>query len=112
MRSSSGLGFTGRLSLGGCNLGDAAVSKPANAAISPAGSESVVARFGGPTGLVQASCEASTGPPRHQASDASPWLEWLLEQRGRAFPSGESTKISGSNIQPPRGSAMTAYGGS
>ena len=66
-------------------LGQAAISKPASAPILPAGSESVVAGFGGPTGLVQASCEASTGPPRHQSSDASPWLEWLLEQRGRGL---------------------------
>ena len=66
-------------------LGQAAITKPASAPILPARSESVVAGFGGPTGLVQASCEASTGPPRHQASDASPWLEWLLEQRGRGL---------------------------
>ena len=48
-------------------LGQAAISKPASAPILPAGSESVVAGFGGPTGLVQASCEAMETPPGFEA---------------------------------------------
>ena len=55
-------------------LGGEPVSKPASAPIFPAGSEGGVAGFGAPTGL-----------PRSQASAASPWLAWLLEQRERGL---------------------------
>jgi len=55
-------------------LGREPISKPASAPIFPAGAEEAVAGFGAPTGL-----------PRSQASQASPWLAWLLEQRERGL---------------------------
>lgn len=55
-------------------LGREPISKPASAPIFPAGSEASVAGFGAPPGL-----------PRSQASQASPWLAWLLEQRERGL---------------------------
>jgi hypothetical protein len=66
-------------------LGREPVSKPASAPIFPAGSEGGVAGFGAPTGPEAAGFEPPTGLPRSQASAASPWLGWLLEQRERGL---------------------------
>ena len=66
-------------------LGGEPVLKPASAPIFPAGSEGGVAGFGAPTGPEAAGFEPPTGLPRSQASAASPWLAWLLEQRERGL---------------------------
>ncbi len=66
-------------------LGHESISKPASAPILPAGSEATVAGFGAPGGSAVAGFALPTGLPRSQASDASPWLAWLLEQRGRGL---------------------------
>ena len=61
------------------------VLKPASAPIFPAGSEAGVAGFGAPPGPDVAGFDPPTGSPRSQASVASPWLAWLLEQRERGL---------------------------
>ena len=66
-------------------LGGEPVLKPASAPIFPAGSEAGVAGFGAPPGPGVAGFEPPTGSPRSQASVASPWLAWLLEQRERGL---------------------------
>ena len=66
-------------------LGREPVSKPASAPIFPAGSEAGMAGFGAPPGPEAAGFEPPTGSPRSQASAASPWLAWLLEQRERGL---------------------------
>jgi len=67
------------------SLGREPISKPASAPISPAGSESPVAGFGAPIGVEVAGFEPPTGTPGSQASTASPWLAWLLEQQAKAL---------------------------
>ena len=66
-------------------LGRDPISKPASAPIFPAGNDAAVAGFDAPTGHSLAGCESPTGLPRGQASDASPWLAWLLEQLERGL---------------------------
>ena len=61
------------------------ISKPASAPIFPAGTSEPVAGFEAPTGSAVAGFAAPIGLPRCQASQASPWLAWLLEQRERGL---------------------------
>ena len=59
--------------------------KPASAPIFPAGSEVGVAGVGAPPCPEVTNFDPPTGSPRSQASVASPWLAWLLEQRERGL---------------------------
>ena len=61
------------------------ISKPASAPIFPAGTLEPVAGFEAPTGSAVAGFGAPTGLPPSQASHASPWFGWLLEQRVRGL---------------------------
>ena len=65
-------------------LGREGDSKPAEAPISPAGSEEV-AGFNSPTGNL----------PVAQASVSAPWLPWLLEQHARGLTAKQLPKRSG-----------------
>ena len=61
------------------------ISKPASAPIFPAGTSEPLAGFEAPTGSAVAGFGAPIGLPPSQASQASPWLAWLLEQRERGL---------------------------
>ena len=61
------------------------ISKPAKAPIFPAGNQEAVAGFEPATGSALAGFEAPPGLPRGQASDARPWLAWLVEQLERGL---------------------------
>ena len=82
------------------------VSKPASAPIFPAGTSAPVAGFEPPTAPAVAGFGAPTGVPRRQASHASPWLAWLLQQRER----GLSAKRIHQDLQAEHpGAAAVSY---